>query len=109
MSDKKKSVKTFVIEVDLKTQKNMRSATARLQEAVSLTKAIDLDVIGQEIVVLREIKSGSYLGNGTIERLTEEFKEKNIELVLMDCSLSPIQQRNLGRNCDSHPRCDKGC
>lgn len=95
MSDKKQAVKTFVIEVDLKTQKNMRSASARLQEAISLTKAISLEVVGSEIISLREIKSGAYLGLGTIERLREILKEQEVELVLMDCSLSPIQQRNL--------------
>ena len=95
MSDKKQAVKAFVIEVDLKTQKNMRSASARLQESISLTKAINLDVVGSEIISLREIKSGAYLGTGTIERLREILKEQEVELVLMDCSLSPIQQRNL--------------
>ena len=76
MSDKKLAVKTFVIEVDLKTQKNMRSASARLQEAISLTKAISLEVVGSEIISLREIKSGAYLGLGTIERLREILKEQ---------------------------------
>ena len=95
MSNKKPAVKTFVIEVDLKTQKNMRSASARLQEALSLTKAIDLNVVGFETVSLKEIKSGTYLGTGTIERLNDKLKECEAELVLMDCSLSPIQQRNL--------------
>ena len=95
MSDKKLPTKVFVIEVDVKQNKNLRTPSARLQEAVSLTKAINLNVVGSQIVSLREVKSATLLGSGNIENLLEQFKLLDVELVLIDCSLTPIQQRNL--------------
>ncbi|MBE6450220.1 MAG: GTPase HflX [Alphaproteobacteria bacterium] len=95
LSDKKLPTKVFVIEVDVKQNKNLRTPLARLQEAVSLTKAINLNVVGSQIVSLREVKSATLLGSGNIENLLEQFKLLDVELVLIDCSLTPIQQRNL--------------
>ena len=91
----KKNVKTFVVEPSLKTENTMRSVQSKLEEAINLTKAISLDVVGSESILLREVKPGSYLGTGTVQRLTDLFKDLSVELVLMDCSLTPIQQRNL--------------
>ncbi len=95
MDNKKTPVKAFVIEVDLKGQKELRSAQARLDEAVSLTKAINLNVVGSDICILRAIRPASYIGRGIVEQLKEIFEDLEVELVLMDCALSPIQQRNL--------------
>ena len=96
MSEKKIPTKVFIVEIDLKNAgKAMRSAIARLSEAVSLTKAISLDVVGTEIVSLRSVQPAAYIGRGVIERLGAQLRELDAELVLMNCSLSPIQQRNL--------------
>lgn len=97
MSDKKIPVNVFVIEADLKSapDKSSRSAEARLNEAISLTKAINLNVVGREIIALREVRPASYIGRGSVERLGEVLKQLQAELVLMDCALTPIQQRNL--------------
>ncbi len=93
MSDK---TKTFVVELDLfePTKKN-RNAQARLSEAISLTKAIGLDVVGTLIIKLNEIKPATYIGQGNVENLAALIQENQAELVLLDCALSPIQQRNL--------------
>lgn len=92
----KSKTNVFVIEVDLKEKdKPTRSAEARLQEAVSLTSAIDLSVVGQQIVALKQIRPASYIGSGKVEELRDVLAQAKAELVLMDCALSPIQQRNL--------------
>ena len=74
---------------------NMRSPQSRLEEAIGLASAIDLDVIGSEIVPLSEIRPASFIGKGKLESIAELVKEKEIELVMLDCALSPVQQRNL--------------
>lgn len=79
----------------LKNTSDMRDPEARLHEAVSLTKAIDLNVLHAESVPVREIKVKAYLGEGTIERLQEVIDENEIDVVILACSLSPLQQRNL--------------
>ena len=92
MSEKKIPTKTFIIEIDLKSgEKETRSADARLSEAVSLTKAIKLDVVGTEIIPLRKVQPAAYMGTGTVERIKNLLHELDAELVLMNCALSPIQ------------------
>ncbi|MCW6509325.1 GTPase HflX [Lichenifustis flavocetrariae] len=74
-----------------------RSATARIDEAVGLARAIDLDVLAGKIVTLSEIRPATYIGTGKISELAEEITNEGVSLVIMDCALSPVQQRNLER------------
>lgn len=78
-----------------KNTPDLRDPEARLNEAVSLTKAIELNVVHSESIAVREIKAGTYLGQGTIERLANIIEEKKVDVVIMACTLSPLQQRNL--------------
>lgn len=74
---------------------NLRPATARLEEATGLAAAIDLDVIESRIVPLSELRPATYIGTGKIEELAALIGEREIRLVIVDCALSPVQQRNL--------------
>jgi len=71
------------------------SAESRLSEAVGLALAINLDVVHQEIIKLRNIKPATLIGQGVIDRLLPLISADNIELLVVDSGLSPIQQRNL--------------
>jgi GTPase len=73
----------------------VRSPEARREEAVGLARAIDLDVVGAETVSLSAIRPATYLGKGKVEEIAAEAKAAAIDLVVMDCALSPVQQRNL--------------
>ena len=73
----------------------MRDPQARLDEAVGLAAAIDLDVVEARIVPLSEIRPATFLGKGKVEEIAALVKEAEIELAMMDCALSPVQQRNL--------------
>jgi GTP-binding protein HflX len=72
-----------------------RSAPARLDEAVGLARAIDLEVVEAGIAPLASVRPATYLGKGKVEELAGLTKSLEIELVVMDCALSPVQQRNL--------------
>jgi GTPase len=74
---------------------SLRSPEARREEAVGLARAIDLNVTGAETVTLSAIRPATYLGKGKVEGIAEEVKAEAINLVVMDCALSPVQQRNL--------------
>ncbi len=89
------SAYAYVLYPDLKEKNELRSADARLDEAVGLARAIDLTIIGAEVVPVREIKPSTYIGRGVMDRLAPMFKEKEIDVVIMDCALTPVQQRNL--------------
>ena len=89
------SAYAYVLYPDLKEKNELRSADARLDEAIGLARAIDLTIIGAEVVPVREIKPSTYIGRGVIDRLAPMFKEKEVDVVIMDCALTPVQQRNL--------------
>ncbi|QEN90826.1 GTPase HflX [Labrys sp. KNU-23] len=72
-----------------------RSPEAKLEEAVGLAGAIDLNVVGAVVVTLGEIRPSTYIGKGKVEEIKAVVEAEEITLVLMDCALSPVQQRNL--------------
>ena len=72
-----------------------RSPEARIAEATGLALAIDLDVREAKIVTLQQIRPATYLGTGKVEEIAAAVKADEIALVIMDCALSPGQQRNL--------------
>jgi GTP-binding protein HflX len=74
-----------------------REPESRLDEAVGLALAIDLVVAHQEVVRLARIVPATYLGAGVVERLKDIVEALEIEVVIVDAALSPVQQRNLER------------
>lgn len=84
-----------MIHVDLSNTTSDRSRAACLEEAVGLAHAIDLHVSDAHIVRLARINPSTYIGKGKIEELAQRIAEKTIELVIINCGLSPLQQRNL--------------
>lgn len=91
----KPSIKAGIVFPDILGQKISLSAEARLEEAEGLALAINLDVCYKEIAKIRNVKPATLVGQGVIDRLLKEIEEQKIELVIFDCSLTPIQQRNL--------------
>ena len=73
----------------------VRVPEARLEEAVGLAQAIDLDVANSGIIMLTVIRPATYLGKGKVEEIAGLVKAADADLVVMDCALSPVQQRNL--------------
>ncbi len=86
---------TLVLLPYLKSEKDTRTPDSQLAEAVALTKAIDLNVVESALIPLREIKPGTFIGKGTIEKYRQVIQENQVEVVIMVCKLSPLQQRNL--------------
>ena len=72
-----------------------RSLHASLEEAVGLAHAIELNVPHAAIVRLQKRTPSTYIGKGKVEEFTALIEEHEIKLVVMDCALTPVQQRNL--------------
>lgn len=66
-----------------------------LKEAVSLAEALKLDVCTSLVVPISKPNAGELFGSGKVEELDQLFKANEVELVIVDGLLSPIQQRNL--------------
>ncbi|UYO42382.1 GTPase HflX [Rhodopseudomonas palustris] len=73
----------------------VRDNDARLDEAAGLARAIDLDVVEAVLTPISQIRPATYLGKGKVEEIVGLIAAHEADLVVMDCALSPIQQRNL--------------
>jgi len=82
-------------EADAQTDAAVRDSEARLDEAKGLAAAIDLTVVDALLGPVAQIRPATYLGKGKVEEVLGLIKGNDVELVVMDCALSPIQQRNL--------------
>ena len=86
----------IVIHPEVRILPTSRSAEALLEEACGLAQAINLEVVFSEIVKLYSPKAGTFLGAGFLELVKERIEsEEEHPVIIMDCSLSPVQQRNL--------------
>jgi GTP-binding protein HflX len=79
----------------VRTSIDDRTPEARLDEAIGLARAIDLDVAHSGIVMLGALRPATYLGKGKVEEIAGLVKTFEAGIVVMDCALSPVQQRNL--------------
>jgi GTP-binding protein HflX len=82
-------------ESEAQADDHVRDFEARLDEAKGLARAIDLEVADAILAPIAQIRPATYLGKGKVEEIVGLVSGNNIELVVMDCALSPIQQRNL--------------
>lgn len=89
--------RTHVLHPDIKSPRrdDGRPPARSLEEAVGLAAAIDLDVAGADVVPLAKAHPGHLFGSGKVEELGERFKEAEVELVVIDGPVTPVQQRNL--------------
>ncbi len=81
--------------------KQPRTLKARLEEAMSLSEAIHLDIVEGLTFPVRDVSPSTILGSGQIERISEIAKAKDVSVVIFDCALTPMQQRNLERKIDT--------
>ena len=90
--------RAWVLHPDIKSDPDRREASFALAEAVSLAHALpELDVVGSEIVPLPRPRAGLLFGDGKIDELKERLHDADVELVLIDGPVTPVQQRNLER------------
>ena len=82
-------------------QGELRTSEARLAEASGLARAIDLDVVQEGLVTVTAIRPATYIGKGKVDEIAGLAKSLEASVVVMDCPVSPVQQRNLERawNC----------
>jgi GTP-binding protein HflX len=89
--------KTLVVHPVLPAEENGRDPLAKLDEAVGLAAAIDLDVTSALLVRVNEPRPGTLLGSGKVNEIGRLVAETSAGLVVVDHALSPVQQRNLER------------
>lgn len=99
--DPPRNTRAWVLHPELKSDNARRNPVAALEEAVALTEAMpEMEVIGSEIVTLRNVRAGVLFGKGKIAEIKASLAANDIELVLIDGALTPVQQRNLEEEWD---------
>jgi len=77
-----------------------------LNEAIGLAQAINLKVVYAETILLSRSRPATLFGTGVIKRLANLIHENSskvisnskISIIIIDASLTPVQQRNLERS-----------
>ena len=71
-------------------------AAHSLDEAVALAHALPrIEVMGAQVVPLKSAKAGTLFGSGKIDEIKQHLADHDVDLVLVDGPVSPVQQRNL--------------
>ena len=90
------ATRAWVLHPELKSEQDRRAPEHKLEEAVALAAALpDLEVVGADVVRLQRPHPGMLFGKGKIAELKDKFKAAEVELVLVDGPVTPVQQRNL--------------
>ncbi|HVG49819.1 MAG TPA: GTPase HflX, partial [Rubellimicrobium sp.] len=93
---REKTTRAWVLHPEIKGDRAARPSEPALEEAVALAAALPgLDVRGSEVVRLGRVHAGMLFGSGKIEEIKAKLEAEEVELVLVDGPVSPVQQRNL--------------
>jgi GTPase len=95
VDQREKPTRVGLICPDVRGQPARHSIEARQGEFEGLAKAIRVEVVFSEVVNVRDIRPATFLGSGTVEAIARKVAEGDVELLLFDAALSPVQQRNL--------------
>jgi GTP-binding protein HflX len=70
-------------------------AESRLEEGEGLARAIGIEVVDSFVLPIRAVRPATLFGEGQVERMVVAANQFDAELIVVDGSLSAIQQRNL--------------
>lgn len=87
------SQRAFVMHA--RSQQSNSAAAYELEEAIALSEALDLDVVDGEVVNVRDIRPNTFFTGGKVNEVAEIVRRDDIDVVVVNASLSPIQQRNI--------------
>ncbi len=79
----------------MKDHESVRAPEDCLAEAVGLAEAIDLEVTYAESFKLSRRHPAHYLGKGHCEDIRTFVDQRRPTVIVVNCALSPVQQRNL--------------
>ncbi|OUS21864.1 GTPase HflX [Rhodobacterales bacterium 59_46_T64] len=96
MEHGQEATRAWVLHPDIKTEPRARASALALEEAVSLAAALPhLEVVGADVVRVAKPHPGHLFGTGKMDELKAVFEAEEIDLVLVDGPVTPVQQRNL--------------
>jgi GTP-binding protein HflX len=85
----------IVIHPDREGRGFSRNPEARLEEAVGLALALDLEVRERLVTPLRKLTPATLFGSGKVAEIGELIEALEADVAVVDDALTPVQQRNL--------------
>jgi GTP-binding protein HflX len=80
---------------DVRGRAGAHGIEARQAEFEGLAEAIRVEIVFSEVVKVREVKPATFIGAGHLDEIKQKVADGEIELLLVDTALAPVQQRNL--------------
>jgi GTP-binding protein HflX len=87
--------RAVVIHPDREGKGHSRDPEARLEEAVGLAQALDLEVRETLVAPLRRLTPATLFGKGKVEDIGRVCELAGADVAVVDDALTPVQQRNL--------------
>lgn len=84
--------KALLVGVNLNNDPEFETA---LKELESLAEACNMEVVGVETQNVSQINTGVYVGTGRVEEIKAVAHMMEVEVIIFDNTLSPMQLRNL--------------
>ncbi len=98
VNDGSTGTRALVLHPEIANRPERRDASHALAEAMALAEALPgLDLIGGDVVRLQAARPGMLFGKGKVEELARRIEVDEVDLVLIDGPVTPVQQRNLER------------
>ena len=94
-TDQRPPAETALVVHPARSHGDRRLPEARLEEACGLALALDLEVKEALVVPLRQTMPATLFGKGKVEEIHGIVEELCVSVVVVDDTLTPIQQRNL--------------
>lgn len=95
MDEVTRGARGLIVVPDIRGEAYAMSADERLEESKGLAAAIGIEIAHATIVTIRDVKPATLFGSGQVDALRTACEQSEIELIVVDGALSPIQQRNL--------------
>ena len=90
-----RGARALVLCPDIRALRYDIDAAERLEEAKGLALAIGVEIAHAAILPVRQMQPNTLFGSGQVENIAVWCEQYEAELVIVDGSLTPIQQRNL--------------
>lgn len=91
-----RATRALVLHPDLRARNSRRTPQDALDEAMALARALPgLDLVGGRVVPLPKPHAGMLFGSGKMAEIKGMLEADEIELVLIDGPVTPVQQRNI--------------
>ena len=92
-----RGARALVVLPDIRTRGGglAEDAESRLEEGEGLARAIGIEVVDSFVLPIRTVRSATLFGEGQVERMVVAANQSEADLIVVDGSLSAIQQRNL--------------